>query len=280
MGYRQQADARRCLPWHVQFHTGRPYAIPYAGFGAPLFGVAVLVAIMAGTGCVSVTAPASPPLELLATEPKTATIEANLAEIYDPWKPFNSQIHTFNTDYFDRYLMKPVAGGYCEVVDEGERRIIRNILDNITMPKRFLNSLLQGKFGGAGRELARLVINSTLGGAGMTDVAKYQFGIEKSDVDMGQTLEMWGWTTSRYLVVPFMPPLTARDGVGFILDQILNPVTYVFPIPMIGSLAKETVAYINNRGLRLEIDLNKEEPLYGELRSSYFIQRAELIKAQ
>ncbi len=223
---------------------------------------------------------AAPPAPELRRETMPVTLDAGLPQSSDPWKSFNSQMHAFNYDYFDRYLMKPVAGGYSEVVGEGERRLIRNVLDNITTPKRFLNSLLQGKFGGAGRELSRFVINSTLGGFGMTDVAKYQFGIEKSDVDFGQTLEVWGWTESRYMLVPFLPPMTLRDGVGFVVDQITSPITYIFPIPFIGALARDTVAYINNRGLRLETDKNLAEPLYGDLQNAYFIQRAELIKAQ
>ena len=208
------------------------------------------------------------------------TLDENLTGAYDPWKPYNTQMHSFNNDYFDQYLMKPVAGGYSAVVDEGERRIIRNVLDNLTTPKRFLNGLLQGKWGGAGRELSRFLINSTLGGLGMTDVAKYQFGIEKCDVDMGQTLEVWGWTESRYLLVPFLPPMTLRDAVGLVFDQVVNPVTYFFPIPFIGTLAKDTVAYVNNRGLRLETDQNLAEPLYGDSRTLYFIQRAQLINTR
>ena len=114
----------------------------------------------------------------------------------------------------------------------------------------------------------------------MTDVAKYQFGIEKSDTDFGQTLEIWGWTDSRYLVVPFMPSLTLRDAVGTVVDIGLSPFTVLVPIPLVGGLAKDTLAYVNNRGLRLEIDQTMEEPLYKELRNSYFIQREQLIQAR
>jgi phospholipid-binding lipoprotein MlaA len=264
-----------------------------------LFSAALLVVTLAETGCATVTEPDLLPLVLPATEPQTTTIvpasqppvlvliepkattiEAILPEVYDPWKPFNGAIHTFNTDFFDTYLMKPVAGAYSTVVGEGGRRIIRNVLDNLTMPKRLINSLLVGKFRGAGRELSRFLINSTLGGLGTTDVAKYQFGIEKSDTDFGQTLEIWGWTESRYLVVPFMPSLTLRDGVGTVVDIGLSPFSVLVPIPLAGGLAKDTLAYVNNRGLRLEIDQNMEEPLYKELRSSYFIQREELIQAR
>lgn len=229
---------------------------------------------------IPVVVPVSQPPVLLVIEPRATTIEAILPEVYDPWKPFNGLIHAFNTDFFDRYLMKPVAESYSQVMGEGERRLIRNVLDNLSVPKRLINSLLVGKFRGAGRELSRFLINSTLGGLGMTDVAKYQFGIEKSDTDFGQTLEIWGWTGSRYLVVPFVPSLTLRDGVGTVVDIGLSPFTVLVPVPFAGGLAKDTVAYVNNRGLRLEIDQNMEEPLYSDLRSSYFTQREELIQAR
>ncbi len=274
-------------------------AISCVGCRGSPFSAALLVVILAGAGCATVTVPASTPLELLATapqtttivpasqtpvslalEPQATTIEVILPEVYDPWKPFNGAIHAFNTDFFDTYIMKPVAGIYITIVGEGERRLIRNVLDNLTMPKRLVNSLLVGKFRGAGRELSRFLINSTLGGLGMADVAKYQFGIEKSDTDFGQTLEIWGWTGSRYLVVPFVPSLTLRDGVGAVVDIGLSPFTVLVPIPFAGGLAKDTLAYVNNRGLHLEIDQNMEEPLYRELRSSYFIQREELIQAR
>jgi phospholipid-binding lipoprotein MlaA len=274
-------------------------AISCVGCRGSLFSATLLVVILAGAGCATVTepdllplvlpatepqttttVPASQPPALLVIEPKATTIEAILPEVYDPWKPFNGTIHAFNTDFFDTYIMKPVAGAYSNVVGEGGRRIIRNVLDNLTTPKRLINSLLVGKFRGAGRELSRFLINSTLGGLGMTDVAKYQFGIEKSDTDFGQTLEIWGWTESRYLVVPFMPSLTLRDGVGTVVDIGLSPFSVLVPIPLAGGLAKDTLAYVNNRGLRLEIDQNMEEPLYKDLRNSYFIQREELIQAR
>ena len=228
----------------------------------------------------AVIVPVSQPPVLLVIAPKVTTVEAIIPEVYDPWKPFNGVIHAFNTDFFDTYLLKPIAGSYSTVMGEGERRLIRNVLDNLSTPKRFVNSLLVGKFRGAGRELSRLLINSTLGGLGMTDVAKYQFGIEKSDTDFGQTLEIWGWTDSRYLVVPFVPSLTLRDGVGTLVDMGLSPFTLLVPIPFAGGLAKDTVAYVNNRGLRLEIDQDMEEPLYRDLRSSYFIEREALIQAR
>ena len=62
--------------------------------------------------------------------------------------------------------------------------------------------------------------------------------------------------------------------------MVANPVTLFFPLPLVGGVAKDTLAYVNNRGLRLEIDQNLEEPIYSDQRSSYFIQREELIQAR
>src|SRR3989441_11821155 len=101
-------------------------------------------------------------------------------------RPPRSTLFPYTT-LFRSYVVKPAAKGYDVVVGDGEKQLIHNVFDFIGFPKRFVNSVLQGKWNGAGRELARFVINATLGGAGMTDVAKYQFGIEKSDEDTGQT---------------------------------------------------------------------------------------------
>src|SRR3972149_6594468 len=91
--------------------------------------------------------------------------------------------------------------------------VIANGFDNIRFVPRFVNSLLQGKWGGAGRGLPRFLINSTLGIGGLFDAAKY-WGIEKSREDFGQTLAVWGAGSGPYLILPFMEPLTVRDGIG------------------------------------------------------------------
>src|SRR4030095_5008850 len=101
--------------------------------------------------------------------------------------------------------------------------------DNITFVPRMVNSLLQAKWGGAGRELGRFLINSTAGIGGLFDPAKDFFGIPKSREDFGQTLGVWGAGAGPYLILPFMEPLTVRDGIGRAVDGFMDPLSYLLP---------------------------------------------------
>jgi len=228
---------------------------------------------------VSISAAASvqPLEEVVVTDTKLGKMDDGTGD-YDPWEPFNDPVFQFNYK-FDRYLLKPVAKGYDVVVGDGEKQLFRNVFDNVAFPKRFINSLLQGKFGGAGREMARFLINTTLGGAGMTDVAKYQFGIEKSDEDTGQTLAIHGVGSGPYLVLPFMSPLTVRDGVGYVFDLALDPLNYV--LPFAGSVGRRADEIVNDRAQNLETFESVEEgtvDLYSAVRNAYLKKREKLIK--
>ena len=205
--------------------------------------------------------------------------EEEIGGDYDPWEPFNDKMFTFNHDYLDVYVLKPAAKGYDVVVGEGEKQLIHNLFDFIGFPKRFVNSVLQGKWNGAGREVVRFVVNATLGGAGMTDVAKYQFGIEKSDEDTGQTFGVWGWRQSRYLVLPLLPPLTIRDGTGYLFDIAMDPINYF--IPFAGGVARYVGNTVNERALNLETFESVEEgtlDLYSAVRNFYLRNREKKIR--
>jgi phospholipid-binding lipoprotein MlaA len=217
--------------------------------------------------------------EVVVTGKKLAPSDEEAPGDYDPWEPFNDRMFTFNYEYFDRYLLKPAAKGYDVVIGDGEKQLIHNMFDNLAFPKRFVNSVLQGRLDGAGRELARFLINSTLGGAGMTDVAKYQFGIQKSDEDTGQTFGVWGWRQSRYLVLPLLPPLTLRDGVGYVFDIAMDPINYF--IPLAASFGKTVEITINERAINLETFASVEEgtlDLYSAVRNFYLNKREKQIK--
>ena len=40
---------------------------------------------------------------------------------------------------------------------------------------------------------------------------------------------MWGSGPGPYLVLPFMEPMTVRDGIGKLVDSFLDPLSYFIP---------------------------------------------------
>ena len=213
-----------------------------------------------------------------ATQGRSIAAKDEYDEEYDPWEPFNEKTFWLNRNY-DRYLLKPVATAYDKVVPNVVQKSLKNALANVGVVRRLVNNVLQLNFPGAGREVSRFLINSTLGVAGFFDVAKSGFGIEKSDRDTGQTLGVYGVGQGPYLILPFLPPLTVRDGIGFVADLALDPLVYFAPIAALGGRTGATV--INDRSLNLELYENVEETtldLYSAVRNAYLQRRAKAIR--
>ena len=78
----------------------------------------------------------------------------------------------------------------------------------------------------AGVTLARLVVNTTLGIAGLFDVAD-SFGLEKHNSDFGQTLALAGVPSGPFMMVPLFGPTTVRDGFGTAVDIGMSPTTHI-----------------------------------------------------
>ncbi len=200
------------------------------------------------------------------------------AEDYDPWESFNERTFSFNHDVFDRFALKPAATGWDKILPDAVKQGLARAFDNLGMPRRLVNNLLQGYGPGVGRELARFLLNSTIGIAGFFDVAE-KLGIEKSEADTGQTLGVYGAPPGPYLVLPFLPPFTVRDGIGFVADLALDPLNYLLPFEAnTGRMAGEIV---NNRALNLELFQDIEESvfdLYSAVRNGYLQRRRAAIE--
>lgn len=197
----------------------------------------------------------------------------------DPWEGFNEKMFNFNREVLDRFLLKPIATGWDFVFPDLVQRGIRNMFDNLWVVRRVVNNTLQLKLAGAGTELARFTINSTIGLAGFFDIAKDGFGIEQKDEDTGQTFGTWGMGPGPYLVLPFLPPLTVRDGIGYAVDGAMFPASYF--IPWWGTLAGTFTETVNERSLNLDRFERVTETtvdLYGAVRNAYLQRRAAAIK--
>jgi phospholipid-binding lipoprotein MlaA len=152
---------------------------------------------------------------------------AYAADPRDPFESFNRGVHRFN-EQLDRAVLKPVAEGYRAVVPQFVRQSVSNVFSNLGDVRVGLNNTLQGKFTAAYSDFGRVMINSTLGVLGLFDIAS-EAGIEKHNEDFGQTLGWWGVPNGPFLMLPFFGPSGARDVVGFAVDYLTDPVTYVDP---------------------------------------------------
>lgn len=169
--------------------------------------------------------------------------------IADPLQPFNRAMFTVNDKlYF--WMLKPVAQGYRFVMPTIARKGIRNVFKNLGMPVRFVSSLFQAKFKGAGTELARFVVNTTVGIGGIWDPAERYLHLQASDEDLGQAFGKWGIGNGVYIVWPFFGPSTIRDTVGKVGDFFLNPIYYM-DLDSEVAIALEAVDVVNNTSLRL-----------------------------
>lgn len=197
----------------------------------------------------------------------------------DPFEGFNEKMFWFNREVLDRYLLKPLATGWDFILPDPVQRGVHNFFDNLSVVRRVVNNTLQLKFTGAGTELARFGINSTIGVVGFFDVAKDAFGIEQRDEDTGQTFGVWGMGPGPYLVLPLLPPLTIRDGIGYAFDVAMTPYTYF--IPWWGTIAGTVTNTVNERSLnldRFERVAESTVDLYGAVRNGYLQRRAAAIK--
>ena len=91
-------------------------------------------------------------------------------EPYDPIENINRTTHEFNKG-LDRYGVRPTSNIYGSYVPKFIRIPISNFRGNLNEPKRFINHIFQRDFSSAGADLSRFIINSTLGIAGLIDVA-------------------------------------------------------------------------------------------------------------
>ena len=153
--------------------------------------------------------------------------EDEVLDVWDPLEPFNRGMFWFNDKlYF--YLMKPIARGYRFITPEVLRVSVGKFFSNLATPIRMVNAGLQGKFGGAGTELGRFGLNTTIGILGFFDPAASYFELEKTNEDTGQTMGYYGIGPGPYLVLPFIGPSSFRDGLGLVADSYMDLPFYIW----------------------------------------------------
>jgi phospholipid-binding lipoprotein MlaA len=250
-------------------------------------GIGVLCASLLLICLSSCATSGNQPVESMSTPPQIQEIEeteevetvSEGERMSDPFKGVNRGFFTVN-DKFYFWLLKPVAQGYKAIIPTQGRVCVRNFISNLTTPVRFLNCLLQLKIEKAGIELSRLIVNSTLGLAGLFDPASSpRCNLEKQNEDTGQTFGVYGLTEIFYIDWPILGPSSVRDTCGSVADSYLNPLLYVNPWLLLGV---NVVNMINETSLTLgeEYEELKDSAIdpYVSLRNAYFQHRRDAIE--
>jgi phospholipid-binding lipoprotein MlaA len=138
-----------------------------------------------------------------------ASLEGPDYGVYDTSEGLNRSSYRF-TDRLDRAIIVPVANAYQALLPDFVETGIANFFRNLRDLDSALNGFLQGKPKRGATDVARFVLNSTIGLGGLFDVAT-SADLRSQEEDLGQTLAVWGWKNSRYIYVPFLGPATIRD---------------------------------------------------------------------
>ena len=161
-----------------------------------------------------------------ATPPPASDPDA-LAEFHetnDPLEPTNRVFYAIN-DGLDTVILRPLAVAYRYAVPEVVRTHTHDVLANLGSPVLLANDMLETRPRRAGDTLMRFLINSTIGVAGVFDVAS-DWGYPAHSADFGMTLALWGIPDGPFLFLPVIGPTNPRDAVGFGVDAAADPLNY------------------------------------------------------
>jgi phospholipid-binding lipoprotein MlaA len=212
--------------------------------------------------------------EQLAGAPVEESRAALVKSPVDPWEKFNRSMFSFNMGA-DKYFIKPLAKTYVRITPGFFRRGVDNALSNIMEIPSALNGLLQGNFRGAAHDTGRLLVNSTLGLAGILDVAQYMNLKQTDHEDFGQTLAVWGVSSGPYVVLPLLGPSNLRDTSAVPVDWYTDPKTYIDHIRTKNTVRGASI--LNTRANLMPLEKGITGDKYVFFREAYLQRRNFLI---
>lgn len=216
-----------------------------------------------------------------------ASTDTGANEVWDPLEIPNRFIFSLNR-VVDLVALRPLAVTYRDWMPEQGKQGVRNVLDNLGEPVTAINEVVQGDPSRAVTTLARFVVNSTIGIAGLFDVAS-TFGLSKTKEGAGNTIGLLAGVQPEnggmYLVLPLVGPSNARDAAGLMADYAVDPFRILnFALNVNWLLASAprygaTAIDVRSRTLFALDDIEKNSvDYYGALKSAYTQNRADTIR--
>ena len=187
------------------------------------------------------------------------------------------------TEAVDKTVIGPIALAYRDNLPKPVRRGLRNFLSNLREPINAINFLLQLKPGKAGAAVGRFAINTTVGVAGLIDIAKRRpFGLPRRANGFANTLGYYGVKPGPYLFLPLIGSTTVRDLVGVVVDQTVLPYTLFKPLnERVVTLPAAVLTALDKRA-ELDEELERQRATddpYGARRKFYLDRRQREIDA-
>ena len=192
----------------------------------------------------------------------------------DPFEEINRTSLKVNQK-LDVIIATPVAKFYQKVTPDFIELGIYNSISNIDDINISLNNILQGKIKDGLSDILRFTVNSTLGLAGLIDVAS-KMGLDKHDEDFGQTLAVWGVPHGPYIMLPMLGPSSLRDTLGMVPDAFLSPSIIINHEPTVYSLKFLDLIDTRARYLGLETIAIGDEYLF--FKDAYYQNREFDVK--
>ena len=209
-----------------------------------------------------------------------ATETTDATQVSDPLEGMNRFFFDIN-QRLDRDAGKPVATAYKEDVPQRVRGSLHNMLDNLGGPVNVANDLLEVQFENAGIAAGRFLVNTTIGLAGIFDVAT-DWGMPGRDRDFGETLGTYGVPTGPYLVLPLRGSTDVRDFAGNYLDGYATPLHFVrYDGNQYVGWMKSTLSSMDNRSKDIVTyqDIERSSvDYYATMRTLYLERRARLVE--
>jgi phospholipid-binding lipoprotein MlaA len=195
---------------------------------------------------------------------------------YDPLEKVN-KVSFDAVQAVDRAVVSPLSNTYERIVPEPARDGIHNMVHNLREPYIAINFLLQHRVGKSVETVGRLIINSTIGVAGLFDIAKRKpFHLPRRPNGFADTMAFYGVRSGPYLFLPLVGPTTIRDLLGNTLDRLVIPLSigrvarnplYGAPLVVFGAMDRR----LKNNG-RIEGARKAADP-YAAMREDYMLRR-------
>ncbi|PZU11093.1 MAG: hypothetical protein DI606_12070 [Sphingobium sp.] len=231
------------------------------------------------------------PRTVAATPPATAQNDAaqDIVVTGEKGPPPGDPLEEVNAKSFeavqsvDKAVIGPVAKAYNKGLPRPIRKGLRNFFLNLGEPVVFAAYLLQFKPGKALETAGRFGINTTLGLAGLFDIAKRKpFYLPYRPNGLSNTLGFYGIKPGPYMYLPLIGPTTLRDLIGDTVDNLILPTVVGSPFNKPSVVIPATI--LNQLGERAAFDetireIRKEEDPYAVYRDLYLKQRQAEIDA-